>query len=534
MGEKPHRHRVGTREAGPDGGPSRGPANPRGGRRAKRVEPAEPSGPVVGPSPPAVPETEGDPCDAGVVAHPDRDRVPTSGEGQRAWEAHVDAALSGACTPGQALAEAGLLLVESRTAVPIVDPVEAGMVWDALKEALNQTNEALMGGEPPTLASASVVYRRLAGLMVFAIHPSCGDRLTRAGRVLHLYVVVPFFERHEVRRNRKGDPLTRIAITFEALAHLCEALGEQEGLGRAGVPPSRKEVHSLALLTGKAFREPAQQAMAHWLGAYLRERRGATWATDEILAAAITGKQSPAATRVRRRGPNAWASRHRGRRSKCWPTTAPTMPSSGPRSAAARPSRLVGRGRPARRSSRPGVGEPARRPAGATPSDARASRSRFSRSRFRGPRRGPRQPSLVVLERRTHHDRHDVPCGVGRGVRAQGGPLGPMLAPVARGPRGQGERGAELLPGQPALHLRTEGGAERRAEELRLDDGAEVVAERPRRRARLDPGLEVGDLVLTEAVMFAGAVRHPPLPEVRPRPPRRPPSRPPDPRDPPV
>ena len=77
MGEEPHRHRVGTREGGPDGGPSRVPADTRGDRRAKGVRSSERPGSVVGPFPLAEPEAEGDPCDAGIVAHPGRHRAPT-------------------------------------------------------------------------------------------------------------------------------------------------------------------------------------------------------------------------------------------------------------------------------------------------------------------------------------------------------------------------------------------------------------------------------------------------------------------------
>ena len=242
----------------------------------------------------AIPEAKRTPLDTFSILHHVGNCSSNVGDIARAWNAYLAAARLHRehlgpehlhASIGASLGEAGLLLVDYRPDGSISDVVDQDLVWEGLEDVLRQASNVLLAETPPTGATAMPVHRQLTGMMVLAGYASAGVRLSDAGRALYHCVATEFFERYQVRRKTMTDALMFIAFTFQALARLCDAVGEQEDPERKDVPPSFEEVGLLARTVGDAFLGEPRPMMMRWLGSYLREHRGATWATDEILEA---------------------------------------------------------------------------------------------------------------------------------------------------------------------------------------------------------------------------------------------------------
>ena len=236
----------------------------------------------------ALPEQERHPLDTGSILHHVGNCASMLGERQRAFDAYLaaisvfDAAMSTEYL-AKALGELGLLLIHFYPTTPVGDVVDADLVWKGFKHSLAQAGETLMAARPPTFRETRGIHRTFTGLMVLAGFASLDASLVMAGRSLFHSVAAPFAERHQVFRRTAMDDFVGNYLTFSMLSRLCEAVGEQEKPDRAESPPSREEVKVLAGLTADAFFGAPHVVMATWLGSYLRERRGATWATDEVL-----------------------------------------------------------------------------------------------------------------------------------------------------------------------------------------------------------------------------------------------------------
>ena len=241
----------------------------------------------------AIPEAKRTPLDTVTILHHVGNCSSKVGDVGRAWDAYLASArlYRDSSQPdylrasiGASLGEAGLLLADYRPGASISEIVCDDLIWEGLKDLVRQADNVLLADAPPTRATAGPVHRQLTGMMMLAAHASAGVRLSHAGKALDQGAVTKLFERYRLGRNTESDVLLFIAVTFRALARLCDAVGAQERPERKGVPPSFDEVDLLARAAGAAS-IGSPRPMMRWLGTYLRDHRGASWATDEILEA---------------------------------------------------------------------------------------------------------------------------------------------------------------------------------------------------------------------------------------------------------
>ncbi|MGI3901385.1 MAG: hypothetical protein ACRYGP_22155 [Janthinobacterium lividum] len=242
-----------------------------------------------------IPEAKRDPMDTISILHHVGNCCLRRGENARAWDSYLAAARLHRehfapgylrASIGASLGEAGLLLVDYRPAAKVSEAFDQDLVREGLNDVVRQAGDVLLPEESPTRAAAAEIHRQITGMLVLAIFASTGAWLSRAGRVLYHKVVSDFVERHPIRVGSEGDALTVVARSFEALARLCDTIGDQEGPQRKDEPLSLGDVESLARLSGNAIVGSLRPMMMRWLRTYLRDHRGATWATDEIIEAA--------------------------------------------------------------------------------------------------------------------------------------------------------------------------------------------------------------------------------------------------------
>ena len=215
------------------------------------------------------------------------------GQGPRAWEAYIAAALAipeGDVAVGLAdtLSQAGLLRVTNPSALPSEAEVDEELVARAFDDLVGEARRCLLGEAPPTYAAAMRPHRAFTGLMVLAAHAGLELELLRASRALLHDVAAPFVVRHDVRRSDSRDEPPMVAAAFEGLARLCEAVAARERGRRARREPVPFEVGLLTGHVGRAFVGEPHALMSRWLVTYLRERHGAVWVTDELLRTAGT------------------------------------------------------------------------------------------------------------------------------------------------------------------------------------------------------------------------------------------------------
>lgn len=241
----------------------------------------------------ARPEAERHPADTGAILHHLGNCSSLTGDKNSAWTFYLGAARyvhGHADGPGMEegalsgpLCEAGMLLVDVRPPTPVREAVPRAVLLGGVADALDQAVRVLLGKALPSVGSAMEAHRRLTGLMVLAGYAAADVILDRGALALYNRVVLPFEERHPVGPGTPMGNAKAFDTMFMGLTRVYEAVGRQERPNRAGVPPTREEVEALKLQALLAFPGAPRPLMFRWLGSYLRDRRGAAWATDEVL-----------------------------------------------------------------------------------------------------------------------------------------------------------------------------------------------------------------------------------------------------------
>ena len=99
--------------------------------------------------------------------------------------------------------------------------------------------------------------------------------------------MLPFERRHSIGPETPRGDLEALAVMFTGLALLWQAIGRQERPDRVDIPPTKEEVRALQAHATLAFPGAPRPLMVPWLRRYLRDRRGADWATvDHFLPVA--------------------------------------------------------------------------------------------------------------------------------------------------------------------------------------------------------------------------------------------------------
>ena len=243
-----------------------------------------------------VPETERHPADTGAILHHLGNCSSLIGDKHSAWELYLGAARYVHENAGKAgmeegalsghLCEAGMLLVDIPPPTQVRGEISYAVLLGGVAGAMDHAVRVLVGKASPSVGSAMEAHRRLTGLMVLASYASADVLLERGALALYNRVVLPFEESHSVGPGSPMSDAKGLATIFMGLARVYEAVGLQEKPDRAGVPPTREEVEALGLHSALAFPGAPGALMFRWLGSYLRDRRGAGWATDEVLAVA--------------------------------------------------------------------------------------------------------------------------------------------------------------------------------------------------------------------------------------------------------
>ena len=245
-----------------------------------------------------MPETERHPADTGAILHHLGICSSLSGDKHSAWELHLGSAWhtqrhrdkkgmeKGAVSAS--LSEAGMLLADIRPPVPVREAISHDLLLNGVAEALDHAVQVLLGKALPPVGSAMVAHRRLTGLMMLASYAAADVILEQGALALYNRVVLPFESRHSVGPGTPMGDAKAFATMFLGLARIYESVGQQERPDRADIPPTREEVEMLKLDASLAFFGAPRPLMLRWLGSYLRDRRGATWATDGVLASIVS------------------------------------------------------------------------------------------------------------------------------------------------------------------------------------------------------------------------------------------------------
>ncbi len=242
----------------------------------------------------AIPEAERHPADTGAILHHVGNCSSLTGDKQSAWELYLGAARHVQSHPDKermergavsaSLSEAGMLLVDIRPPTPVREAIPHAVLLRGVAEALDHAVLVLLDGALPSVGSAMEAHRRMTGLMVLAGYAAADEILDKGALAIYNRVVLPFEDRYPVGPGTPMGDAKAFDTMFMGLTRVYEAVGRQERPDRAGVPPTREEVEALTLQALLAFPGAPRPLMFRWLGSYLRDRRGAAWATDEVLA----------------------------------------------------------------------------------------------------------------------------------------------------------------------------------------------------------------------------------------------------------
>ena len=213
------------------------------------------------------------------------------GDGQRAFDSYVAAGRLGFelgmlrhC--GESLAAAGWCLVAHPPAKPLGNAVDEDLVGAAFQGVIEETYDVLLRTEVPNVRGATVVHTRFAGLTILSSLVFLDRAPSLAANALFHEVLTPFSQRHGGERGGRSDDAHAIAFVFDALARLCDAVGDQGRQHHARNPPTAPDVAAMARFTADAFHGATRGPMRHWLSTYLRDHRAAGWATNDHLATA--------------------------------------------------------------------------------------------------------------------------------------------------------------------------------------------------------------------------------------------------------
>lgn len=242
----------------------------------------------------AMSETERHPADTAAILHHLANCLSLTGDKHSAWEVYLGSARytqehrdrkgmeKGAVSAS--LSEAGMLLIDIRPPIPIREAISHALLLGGVAEGLDHAVQVLLGKALPTVGSAMNAHRRLTGLMVLASYAAADVILKEVALTLYNRAVLPFESRYSLGPETPMGDAKAFATMFTGLARVCESVGQQERPDRADIPPTREEVEALSLDASLAFFGAPRPLMFRWLGFYLRERRGATWVTDDVLA----------------------------------------------------------------------------------------------------------------------------------------------------------------------------------------------------------------------------------------------------------
>lgn len=239
----------------------------------------------------AMPEATRSSFDTGRLLHRVGGCALDLGDGRRAFSSYVAAGRLGRelgmlrhC--GESLAAAGWCLVAHPLATDVADAVDEDLVGAAFHGVIDEAHEVLLRDGVPNLREATVVHSRFAGLTILSSLAFLDRAPSLGAKALFHEVLTPFSKRDNVRRRNARDDARAIAFVFDALARLCDAVGDQGRQHHARNPPTAPDVAAMARFTADAFHGATRGPMRHWLGTYLRDHRAAGWATNDHLATA--------------------------------------------------------------------------------------------------------------------------------------------------------------------------------------------------------------------------------------------------------
>ena len=239
---------------------------------------------------PGLPPEGRSPFEEGRVLHRMGTRAAGSSNWSRAFAAHLLAArkasdLSMVKACGTSLASAGLSSLALPSDGSIRGIVGEELAGTAFRGIVEQAREVLLGGGTPTFVDALRVHGRLAHLVMLSAFAELEAAPMHASKTLYHEVVIPFLARHAAHEGRPIVEAQVVTFVFKKLARVLADVAEQGRQVREGVPATEEAAKSLIESTARAFVGPNQRTMLRWLGSYLRDDRGAAWATDERIDA---------------------------------------------------------------------------------------------------------------------------------------------------------------------------------------------------------------------------------------------------------